>query len=79
MDDGREIIAKIPNPNAGQAHFTTASEAATIDYVRLLLSAALMNANTNPYYRSEMFFISQRHVYMAGAARQTILLGLSTS
>jgi hypothetical protein len=34
MDDGRELIAKIPNPNAGRPHFTTASEAATMDYVR---------------------------------------------
>jgi hypothetical protein len=35
MDDGRELIAKIPNPNAGQPHLTTASEAATMDYVWL--------------------------------------------
>lgn len=34
MDDGRELIAKLPNPNAGHPHFTTASEAATMDYVR---------------------------------------------
>ncbi|KAJ8113860.1 hypothetical protein OPT61_g4116 [Boeremia exigua] len=34
MDDGREIIAKLPNPNAGRPHFTAASEAATMDYVR---------------------------------------------
>ncbi|KAI8939218.1 hypothetical protein NX059_005046 [Plenodomus lindquistii] len=33
MDDGRELIAKLPNPNAGPPHFTTASEAATMDYV----------------------------------------------
>jgi hypothetical protein len=32
MDDGKEIVAKLPNPNAGYAHFTTASEAATMDY-----------------------------------------------
>jgi hypothetical protein len=35
MEDGRELIAKIPNPNAGQPHLTTASEAATMDYVWL--------------------------------------------
>ena len=34
MDDGKEIIAKLPNPNAGRSHFTTASEVATMDYVR---------------------------------------------
>ncbi|PYH95616.1 phosphotransferase enzyme family protein [Aspergillus ellipticus CBS 707.79] len=32
MDDGREIIAKLPNPNAGRPHFTTASEVATMDF-----------------------------------------------
>lgn len=33
MDDGLEIIAKLPNPNAGRPHFTTASEVATMDFV----------------------------------------------
>ncbi|KAF1953419.1 hypothetical protein CC80DRAFT_569370 [Byssothecium circinans] len=37
MDDGRELIAKLPNPNAGRPHFTTASEVATMDYVRNVL------------------------------------------
>lgn len=33
MDDGREVIAKLPNPNAGRPYFTTASEVATMDFV----------------------------------------------
>ena len=33
MDDGTQAIAKVPNPNAGRPHFTTASEAATMDFV----------------------------------------------
>ena len=33
MDDGRVVIAKLPNPNAGRPHFTTASEVATMDFV----------------------------------------------
>ncbi|PYI27434.1 phosphotransferase enzyme family protein [Aspergillus indologenus CBS 114.80] len=37
MDDGREMIAKLPNPNAGRPHFTTASEVATMDFVRNVL------------------------------------------
>ena len=37
MDDGLEIIAKLPNPNAGRPHFTTASEVATMDFVWLTL------------------------------------------
>jgi hypothetical protein len=35
MDDGQEVVAKLPNPNAGRSHFTTASEVATMDFVRL--------------------------------------------
>ncbi|KAF2755863.1 kinase-like protein [Pseudovirgaria hyperparasitica] len=37
FDDGRDLIAKIPNPNAGPPHFTTASEVATMDYIRNIL------------------------------------------
>lgn len=33
MDDGNQVVAKIPNPNAGRPHFTTASEVATMDFV----------------------------------------------
>lgn len=33
MDDGREVVAKLPNPNAGYAHFTTASEVASMNFV----------------------------------------------
>lgn len=33
MRDGRQLVAKIPNPNAGRAHYTTASEVATLGYV----------------------------------------------
>ncbi len=32
-DDGRAVIARIPNPNAGPAFLTTASEVATMDFV----------------------------------------------
>lgn len=33
MDDGKQVIAKVPNPNAGRAQITTASEVATMDFV----------------------------------------------
>ncbi|KDB26353.1 hypothetical protein H109_01821 [Trichophyton interdigitale MR816] len=33
MDNGREVVAKVPNPNAGIPHYTTASEVATMDFV----------------------------------------------
>ena len=32
MDDGTQAVAKVPNPNAGRPHFTTASEVATMDF-----------------------------------------------
>ena len=35
MDDGTQAVAKVPNPNAGQPHFTTASEVATMEFVSL--------------------------------------------
>lgn len=34
MENGREVVAKVPHPNAGIPHFTTASEVATMDFVR---------------------------------------------
>ncbi|KAI9702990.1 MAG: hypothetical protein M1836_008204 [Candelina mexicana] len=37
MNDGSQVVAKIPNPNAGQPHFTIASEVATMDFVRNIL------------------------------------------
>ncbi|GES57339.1 aminoglycoside phosphotransferase [Aspergillus terreus] len=32
MDDGKTILARIPNPNAGPAFYTTASEVATMEF-----------------------------------------------
>lgn len=34
MQDGKEVVGKAPNPNAGQPYYTTASEVATMDFVR---------------------------------------------
>lgn len=36
MEDGKQVVAKLPNPNAGQSHLTTASEVATMDFVILM-------------------------------------------
>lgn len=33
MDNGFQAVGKVPNPNAGLPHFTTASEVATMDFV----------------------------------------------
>lgn len=50
MDNGREVIAKVPNPNAGVPHFTTASEVATMDFVCLFgtpFTASLANMSNS--------------------------------
>lgn len=39
MQDGTETVAKIPNPNAGRPHFTTASEVATMEFVSVARSS----------------------------------------
>jgi len=44
MDNGVQVVAKIPNPNAGLPHFTTASEVATMDFVGLLLNIKAYHA-----------------------------------
>ncbi|QSS53026.1 phosphotransferase enzyme family protein [Histoplasma capsulatum var. duboisii H88] len=36
MCDGRQVVAKVPNPNAGLPFYTTASEVATMDFVRTI-------------------------------------------
>lgn len=36
MDDGAQAVAKVPNPNAGRPHFTTASEVATMEFVSIV-------------------------------------------
>jgi hypothetical protein len=41
MNNGKEIIAKPPNPNAVRPHFTTASEVVIMDFVRVQLLLGL--------------------------------------
>ncbi|KAF1837384.1 hypothetical protein BDW02DRAFT_586650 [Decorospora gaudefroyi] len=43
MDDGCRVVAKVPNPNAGLPHFTTASEVATMDFARNVLGTPVPN------------------------------------
>jgi hypothetical protein len=38
MEDGRRVIAKVPHPNAGPRVLTTASEVATMEFVRTILN-----------------------------------------
>ncbi|RAK96065.1 phosphotransferase enzyme family protein [Aspergillus ibericus CBS 121593] len=55
MQDGTQVVGKVPNPNAGRPHYTTASEVATMDFVRNELSTPVprvlawsSEANENP-------------------------------
>lgn len=41
MDDGNEVIAKIPCPNAGPALLTTASEVATLKFCMYFVLAPM--------------------------------------
>ncbi|KAG6057669.1 hypothetical protein E4U17_001090 [Claviceps sp. LM77 group G4] len=41
LGNGKEVVAKIPNPNAGRPHFTTASEVATMKFAREVLGTNL--------------------------------------
>lgn len=52
MDDGAQVVAKVPNPNAGRPHFTTASEVATVEFVYLVHSFVSAELNLNRSGRS---------------------------
>ena len=45
MDDNEQAVAKVPNPNAGLPHFTTASEVATMDRVVLMAHVSCIFAS----------------------------------
>lgn len=47
MSDGKDVIARIPNPNAGRPHFTTASEVATMQFVSFV-SFMLLASDLRP-------------------------------
>lgn len=49
LDNGAEIIARIPNPNAGPSHYTTASEVATMDFVSRWSHYALYLADESSF------------------------------
>ncbi|TVY82477.1 Altered inheritance of mitochondria protein [Lachnellula suecica] len=46
MDNGAEVLAKIPNPNVGSAFYTTASEVATRNFVREFLNFPVPRIHT---------------------------------
>ncbi|MCJ1334838.1 hypothetical protein MMC09_000103 [Bachmanniomyces sp. S44760] len=46
MDDGKQVVAKVPNPNAGHSHLTTASEVATMEFARDVLETPIPKVYT---------------------------------
>ena len=53
MEDGREVVAKVPNPNAGIPHFTTASEVATMDFVSPSRTTSIPNLANVIHFEGE--------------------------
>ena len=49
MDNGMEVLAKIPNPNAGPAFYTTASEVAIRNFVSETYHFQIDSERTDSY------------------------------
>jgi hypothetical protein len=45
VENGARVVDKVPNPNAGRPHFTTASEVATMEFVCLVPPWANVRVN----------------------------------
>ena len=78
MNDGREVVAKVPNPNVGLPHLTIASEVATMDFVSLDV-----DLNISMHWhgrRSEMSWqLRYQKCWLGARTSPKILLGGSTS
>jgi hypothetical protein len=49
MQEGTQVVGKVPNPNAGRTHYTTASEVATMDFVsRIPIAPAFILMHRRP-------------------------------
>ncbi|OJJ65712.1 hypothetical protein ASPBRDRAFT_139524 [Aspergillus brasiliensis CBS 101740] len=64
MDDGKTVLARIPNPNAGPPFYTTASEVATMELVRTVLKIPVpkvyaWNATANNPVGSEYIIMEE--------------------
>jgi len=90
LDNGVELIAKIPFPTAGPAHFTTASEVATLDFLHTeagmknlpVVRAWSSRANSNPVgveyilYESTLDLRPRRPLGLSPAKAPIFLPGL---
>ncbi|KAL5342729.1 kinase-like domain-containing protein [Aspergillus crustosus] len=85
MDNGLEVVAKVPNPNAGIKHFTTASEVATMDFARRVLDTPVprvyswnSRADTHPV-GAEFIIMEKAQVLVATTRLQKQWLRVSFS
>ena len=77
MEDGKQVVAKVPSPNAGQGQLTTASEVATMEFVMLM---TLLWPTVLISYRPAMFSRLQSQRFTPGIRKPTATLwGPSTS
>lgn len=79
MNDGLEVIARIPTPIAGPSHYTTASEVATLDFLRHILEVPVpkvfaFSSTVDNYVGSE-YIIMER---IKGESLASRWLSLST-
>ena len=79
MDNGQEVVAKVPNPNAGVLHLTTASEVATMDFVCTSQAPSLRLADMTESRPGESL-LHQYLMFMHGIHKRShTLLELSLS
>lgn len=78
MDNGSAVIARIPHPNAGPRYYTTASEVATMDFVRHHKCYRMCDLS-NMQSRLERFSEYRHPVCMLGMPTRITPSVLSTS
>jgi hypothetical protein len=71
MDNGKEVVGKVLNPNAGVPHYTTASEVATMDFVSRILCVSCTLTYLLFCFRCEMFCRPLCRRYMRGTPEWT--------
>ena len=75
MRDGREVIAKVPNPNAGLPFYTTASEVATMEFVGVSLSPFTYSLYAKPLRARTVVGIPLPKVHAWSARKDTNSVG----
>lgn len=69
-DDGHEVIARIPTPVAGPPHYTTASEVATLNFLRNVLGLSVPKVLS--YSASSMNPVGAEYIIMERVHGQSL-------